>query len=107
MFGDRQDRAEDGLGQVTGLGRGGAHELLRMLAPIVMGFLAQRFLSARNDGDGVGGLQQALGQEREQIHRQDGLGGGLFNAVLDQDGNGQVDLSDLIKLGGSFLGGRR
>src|SRR5690606_4513087 len=27
VFGDRQDRAEDGLGQVTGLGRGGAHEL--------------------------------------------------------------------------------
>ncbi len=107
VFGDRQDRAEDGLGQVTGLGRGGAHELLRMLAPIVMGFLAQRFLSGRNDGDGVGGLQQALGQEREQIHRQGGLGGGLFNAVLDQDGDGQVDLSDLMKLGGSFLGGRR
>ncbi len=107
VFGDRQERAEDGLGQVTGLGRGGAHELLRMLAPIVMGFLAQRFIGGRSGGDDVGGLQQALGQEREQIHQQGGLGGGLFNAVLDQDGDGQVDLSDLMKLGGSFLGGRR
>ena len=107
VFGDRQERAEDGLGQVTGLGRGGAHELLRMLAPIVMGFLAQRFIGGRSDGDGVGGLQQGLGQQREQIQQQGGLGGGLFNAVLDQDGDGQVDLSDLMKLGGNFLGGRR
>ena len=105
VFGDRQERAEDGLGQVTGLGRGGAHELMRMLAPIVMGFLAQRFIGGRSDG--AGGLQQALGQEREQIHQQGGLGGGLFNAVLDQDGDGKVDFSDLMKLGGSFLGGRR
>ena len=30
-----------------------------------------------------------------------------MNAVLDQDGDGDVDLSDLLRMGGSLLGGRR
>ena len=30
-----------------------------------------------------------------------------MNAVLDTDGNGDVDLSDLMRLGGGLLGGRR
>ena len=104
IFGGRQQRAEDGLGQATGLGSGTAQNLLKILAPIVMSFLAQRF--ARS-GAGAGDLQQALGQEREQIGQQGGLGGGLLGAVLDQDGDGKVDLNDLLKAGAGMLGGRR
>jgi len=38
-----------------------------------------------------------------------GLGdlGGLLGSLLDQDGDGQVGLGDLFKIGGSLLGGRR
>jgi hypothetical protein len=104
IFGERTQRAEEGLGQATGLGSNNAHNLLRILAPIVMTFLAQRFAGGRADPNG---LQQALGQEREQIGRQGGLGGGLLNAVLDRDGDGQVDFSDLLKAGAGMLGGRR
>jgi hypothetical protein len=104
IFGDRTQRAEEGLGQATGLGSNNAHQLLQMLAPIVMTFLAQRFAGGRAD---PGGLQQALGQEREQIKQQEGLGGGLLNAVLDRDGDGQVDFGDLLKAGAGMLGGRR
>ena len=104
IFGGRQERAEGGLGQATGLGSGAAQNLLKILAPIVMSFLAQRF--ARG-GAGPGELQQALGQEREQIGQQGGLGGGLLGAVLDQDGDGKVDLNDLLKAGAGMLGRRR
>lgn len=104
IFGGRQERAEEGLGQATGLGSGAAQNLLKILAPIVMSFLAQRF--ARG-GAGPGELQQALGQEREQIGQQGGLGGGLLGAVLDQDGDGKVDLNDLLKAGAGMLGRRR
>ena len=104
IFGDRKQRAEEGLGQATGLGSNNAGNLLKILAPIVMSFLAQRF--ARGNAD-PGGLQQALGQEREQIGRQGGLGGGLLGAVLDQDGDGDVDINDLLKAGSGLLGGRR
>ena len=103
IFGGDQQRAQTGLGQATGLGAQ-AGPLLQMLAPIVMAFLAQRANAGRMD---AGGLGQVLGQERERAQQQGGLGGGLLGSLLDQDGDGQVGLSDLLKIGGSFLGGRR
>ena len=104
IFGGAQPRAESGLGQVTGMSSGQAGNLLKILAPIVMAFLARQ-VSAR--GVDAGGLGQMLGQERAQVQQQGGLGGGLMNAVLDTDGDGDVDLSDLLRMGGGLLGGRR
>ncbi|MDD2846788.1 MAG: DUF937 domain-containing protein [Rhodoferax sp.] len=103
IFGGKQQRAEAGLGQATGLGAQ-AGPLLQMLAPIVMAFLAQRVSAGGMNADGLG---QVLGQERARVQQQGGLGGGLLGSLLDQDGDGQVGLSDLMKLGGSLLGGRR
>ncbi|WP_026437272.1 DUF937 domain-containing protein [Acidovorax sp. JHL-9] len=103
IFGGNQQRAEAGLGQVTGLGAN-AGQLLQMLAPIVMSFLAQRMSAGGMD---AGGLGQALGQEQARVQQQGGLGGGLLGSLLDQDGDGQVGLGDLLKMGGGLLGGRR
>lgn len=103
IFGNQQEQAQSGLGQATGLGAQAA-PLLQMLAPIVMAFLAKR---ASAGGMDAGGLGQVLGQERERVQQQGGLGGGLLGSLLDQDGDGQVGLSDLLKIGGSLLGGRR
>lgn len=112
IFGGQQQRAETGLGQATGLGSGGAQTLLKVLAPLLMAFLARRFTQGAGRAQagsalGPDDLSQALGAERSRIGQQGGLGGGLMSAVLDQNGDGQVDLSDLLKLGGSLLGGRR
>ena len=103
IFGSHQQRAEAGLGEATGLGAG-AGQLLQMLAPIVMSFLAQRMGSGGMD---AGGLGQVLGQEQARVQQQGGLGGGLLGSLLDQDGDGQVGLGDLLKIGGGLLGGRR
>lgn len=103
IFGGNQQRAEAGLGQATGLGAN-AGQLLQMLAPIVMSFLAQRMSAGGMD---AGGLGQALGQEQARVQQQGGLGGGLLGSLLDQDGDGQVGLGDLLKMGGGLLGGRR
>lgn len=103
IFGGNRQRAESGLGQATGLGAQ-AGPLLQMLAPIVMSFLARRVSAG---GMNAGGLGQVLGQEQARVQQQGGLGGGLLGSLLDQDGDGQVGLSDLVKLGGSLLGGRR
>lgn len=103
IFGASQERAETGLGQATGLGAG-AGQLLQMLAPIVMSFLAQRM---RAGGMDAGGLGQVLGQEHARVQQQDGLAGGLLGRLLDQDGDGQVGLGDLLKMGSGLLGGRR
>ncbi|ARU05002.1 calcium-binding protein [Comamonas serinivorans] len=108
VFGNAQDRAQDGLGQATGLNNGQAGQLLKILAPIVMAFLAKRVMAG---GLNSGGLGSMLGQETNEI-RQGGsaggsLGGGLLGAVLDQNGDGKLDVGDLLKIGGSLLGGRR
>ena len=110
IFGDQLPRAQAGLGQATGLGNDKAQMLMQILAPIVMAYLAKRMF---------GGAQQAaqpaspqvlgdiLSQERQVQQQQGGLGGGLLGAVLDQDGDGQLGLGDILKIGGGLLGGKR
>jgi hypothetical protein len=114
IFGGSQPRAEQGLGQVTGLGGDKAGTLLRLLAPIVMAYLAKRMFGQRQPGAIAGdGSQSAspqvlgdiLGQEHQRASQQGGAAGGLLGAVLDRDGDGDVDFSDLLKAGGSILGG--
>ena len=105
IFGGSTPTAVSGLGQATGLGGEKASQLLALLAPIVMSYLAQRFLG-NGQGD-ASQLGQALGQEHAQVQQSGGLAGGLLSKVLDQDGNGQLDLGDLMKLGGGLFGGSR
>ncbi|SEK85322.1 protein of unknown function [Pseudoxanthomonas sp. GM95] len=105
VFGNNAPTAAAGLGQATGLGGDKAGQLLQMLAPIVLSFLAQRFFSGGNAASPAQ-LGQALGQEHAQVQQSGGLAGGLLGKVLDQDGDGDLDVSDLMKLGGSLFGKR-
>lgn len=99
VFGQRQQRVANGVGQVSGLGNQQSSQLMAMLAPIVMTVLA-RMMQGKSEGSAdLGGM---LGAERQQA--QQGAGGGLMNALLDRDGDGDVDVSDLIQ-SGSMLGG--
>lgn len=102
IFGGNQDRAETGLAQATGLSPSSSSQLLKILAPIVMAFIAQRMSSGGQAS--AGGLAQILGQEKQQVSQAGGIGGGLLGSVLDQDGDGQFGVSDLIKLGSGLLG---
>ena len=49
-------------------------------------------------------LGDVLQQETRQVEHGSG---GLLGAVMDRDGDGDVDFSDLLKAGGSLLGGGR
>ena len=102
IFGGNQARAETGLAQATGLSSDRSSQLLKILAPIVMAFLAKRFMSG-GQADAAG-LGQLLGQERQAVRNEGGIGAGLLGKVLDQDGDGQFGVSDLIKLGSGLLG---
>lgn len=113
IFGGRQQQAVSGLGQATGLGNERAQMLMKILAPIVMAYLAKRMFSG---GQQQAGMQQAgapnilgdiLGQEERQVRQQGGLGGGLLGAVLDRDGDGDVDMGDILKAGMGMMGGGR
>ena len=107
IFGGQLPRAEAGLGQATGLGSDKAQMLLKILAPIVMAYLAKRMFGGQQEAASPQALGDILGQEHARVRQAGGLGGGLLGAVLDQDGDGDVDLSDLLRLGGGLLGGRR
>jgi len=100
VFGGQQQRATQGLGQATGLGGQGANQLLAILAPIVMQILAKKMQSNNWSPSQLG---NALGQQRQAVAQEGGLAGGLMNAVLDKDGDGDVDFSDMLSLGAGFL----
>ena len=105
IFGGRQETAAQGLGQATGLGGGQANTLLKILAPIVLSYLAQRMFSGGGQAAASPqALGDVLGQEQQRI-QQDSSAGGLLGSVLDQDGDGQLGLGDLLKIGGGLLGG--
>lgn len=118
IFGGQQATAEQHLGTATGLGSDRAGQLMKILAPIVLAYLAKRMFSGGESSggapaaaSGLGGgataqvLGAILGQEHQAVRQQGGVGGGLLGAVLDQDGDGQLGLGDLLKIGGGLLGG--
>lgn len=104
IFGGNTRQVEQGLGQATGLGGDKAGMLMKILAPIVMAWLAKRLMSGGQSGD-ANALSAALGGEARAA-QQSGIGG-LLGSVLDQDGDGQLGLSDVMKIGSSLLGGKR
>lgn len=91
VFGGQSDQAAQVLGNKTGLDSGKAGQLLAVLAPIVMSFLAQRFAQQGNAND----LGQALSAEAPPAAA--GGIGSLLNA-FDQDGDGQFGISDVMGL---------
>ncbi|KAF1055494.1 MAG: hypothetical protein GAK43_00289 [Stenotrophomonas maltophilia] len=101
IFGGNQSKVETGLAQAAQLDSGRTSQLLKILAPIVMAFLAQRLGGGQADASS---LSQALGQEKQAVVQQGGVAGGLLGSVLDQYGDGQFGVSDLIKLGSGLLG---
>lgn len=65
-----------------------------MLAPMVMGAIGKK---KRDDGMDRGGLGGMLKGERKQIEQQ--ASGGLLAGLLDQDGEGDFDFSDVMQIG--------
>ena len=101
IFGANRGAADQGLGQVTGLGQQNAGQLMAILAPIVMAYLANHVQSTGLNPGGLGGM---LGQQSQQIQQGGGLVGGLLNAVLNHCGGGNLDLSHLVSGAGGLLG---
>lgn len=102
VFGGRQDNMASQLGKATGLGGKGAGDLMAMLAPMVMGALGK----AKSQGNiGVSGLQDLLNQESKSIQKRQPKQMGLIEGMLDSDGDGDVDLSDILKKGSGLLSG--
>lgn len=100
VLGQRRPAAERGVGQLSGLDKGQAGQLLALLAPIVMAALGRM---QRQRSMGSGDLADLLGRERETLRKQGG-GQDLLTSILDRDGDGQV-LDDALEMGAGLLSG--
>jgi len=102
IFGGSQNAANQGLGQVTGIGQQNAGQLMSILAPMVMAAVANHVQSQGLNPGGLGGM---LAQQNQQIQQGGGMVGGLLNAVLSHSGGGgNLDLSNLMQGAGGLLG---
>lgn len=110
VLGARGGRAAQGVGAASGLSGAQSQDLLAMLAPLVMGALGKQ-----SAGGGVD-LGNVLGGATQQLQQQGGgIGSRVMTAVLDRDGDGDVDFADLAAMasggnaapqsGGGGLGG--
>ena len=104
ILGGQRQQAESQLGERSGLGAQ-AGQLLALLAPIVMQFLAQRAATGQLDASSLG---NALGQEPSRPPQPPAdVAGNLLTGLLDQNRDGKLDAGDLLQLGAGLLRGRR
>ena len=102
IFGNRRQNVEQQLGKAAGLDSGAMGKLMATLGPMVMGAIGKS--QQQGGGGGLGGLADLLGQERQRAESK-GTGFGVVDKLLDADGDGDVDMSDLLSRGSGILGG--
>ncbi len=100
LLGGKQARVQNGLAQSSGMDGAAVGKMLMMLAPMVLGAVGKEKRENKLDASGLAGL---LGQERAEAERKSPQSAGLMGALLDTDGDGDVDVSDMLKHGGGIL----
>ena len=102
VLGGSQDRAANGVSQASGLSGQGAMALMAMLAPMVMAALGKM---TANKGLDAGGLAGAIGGDLQRLgQNQPAQQKGFMGGLLDADGDGDVDASDLLSRGSLLMG---
>jgi hypothetical protein len=99
IFGDRQDAVQSRLSRATGMDTSSIGELLKMLAPLVLGALG-RVQRERNLD--AGGLASTLNAEQKTVQKAGGQPASLFTQILDADGDGEIT-DDLANMGLGLL----
>ena len=118
VLGGNQENVQNNLAQSTGIGSDKIAMIMKIAAPIIMAYLAKKAMSggltnnAEQSGGGLtdilGGL---LGGAQTQAAPTQAGNGNILTSMLDQDGDGELGLSDAIaaatKKGGigGLLGG--
>lgn len=103
ILGGRKQRVEEGVSKASGLSGGQTMKLLAMLAPLLMGAVGKR---RQQEDLSPGGLGDLLKGERKEVESKT-FGGGFIARMLDQDGDGDFDLMDVMKFGVSRIFGRK
>ena len=100
VLGSRRPAVEQSLGRSTGLNSKSMGMLLMMLAPII---LAQLGKVRREQNLADSDLTRVLGDEQDEMWKNQPQTTSSLSSMLDADGDGDVDLSDLTKAGSGLL----
>lgn len=92
ILGNKQERVQRNVSQTSGLDPAMVSKLMKMLAPIVLAGLAKH---QQSQGMDHRSLQDSLRREHDQLEQH---GGGLLGQLLDQDADGDFDLSDIAQV---------
>jgi hypothetical protein len=101
VLGSKRRAVENGVSKTTGLDLGSVAKLLTTIAPLVLGALGK---AQRERNMDPRGLADYLNAENREIERREPKAAGIMGALLDTDGDGDVDMSDLTKHGFDILG---
>ncbi len=100
VFGNRRQKVDQGVAKAAGLDPAIASKLMAMAAPMIM---AQLGKTKREQGLNPDALAGLLGQEERHLETTAPGQMGALSAMLDADGDGDVDASDLMDRGGPLL----
>jgi hypothetical protein len=103
IFGNRQPKVADRVGQASGLDSAKAMKLLMLLAPLVLGALGRAQRQKKLDS---GGLSDILGTERRRVEQAQPADRGLLDVLLDRDGDGSI-MDDIAGMAGGYFGNKR
>jgi hypothetical protein len=101
VLGGAQQRAAGGVARAGGIDAASATQLMAMLAPLLMSALGR---NAQRGGLDAGGLAGLLGNDMSRLGGGNAAAPGFLGNVLDADGDGDVDASDLLQRGAGLLG---
>ena len=98
VFGNKQPQVENALSQKSGLDAGSVANILKIAAPIVMGFLGrQKAQSNVSDANGMNSLLGSMLGGQPQQNQS------LITTLLDADGDGSI----LDDVAGMVMGGAK
>ncbi|EAR01188.1 DUF937 domain-containing protein [Maribacter sp. HTCC2170] len=102
VFGGKQPQVENALSQKSGMDAGSIANILKIAAPIVMGFLGKQ--KAQNNVSDASGLNSLLGG---MLGGQPKQNQSLITTLLDADGDGSIldDVAGMVMNSGGKKGG--
>ena len=99
ILGNKQGNVEQYLSKNSGLDSAAIAKILKMAAPIVMGYLGKK----SNAGSNTGIIGDLLNSYLNTQTKKSRKSLGMINQILDRDGDGNI-MDDIGELGISFLG---
>lgn len=100
LLGKRQLEAAQMVQQMSGLNLFKSGVLMQLIAPVIMGVVGQQ---QKSNGLDLGGLAKVLmGGSNQQRDSQGSSSAGVFQKLLDRDGDGSM-MDDLLDIGMKIL----